>query len=97
MKDFKTEPNVKIRNYLAQRLYDAGSLEVTTTETVVEPEFQIDDLLIYPLVNFTVKIGDSEKGIFLPKEIWTPISVTCSKFRITGIAEGTVHWQGWVE
>jgi hypothetical protein len=76
--------------------YDAGTIDVTTSNQVVTPDSQLQQLLIYPTVECTVKIGDSTKEIFLPKDVWTPISVLCAKFTIKGSASGKVYWQGWV-
>lgn len=81
--------------------YDAGSVDVNTTETMVLMETDIRQLLIYPTVDAKVSLNDSTtKEIFLPKGMWTAISISrdfiCANFVVTGTAEGKIHWQGWV-
>ena len=64
-------------------------------------ETQIHQLLIYPTVDATVSLnGGTTKDIFLPKGMWTPISISrdfrCIDFVVTSVLAGKVYWQGWV-
>jgi hypothetical protein len=76
--------------------YDAGEVDVSSTPVVVEPEEQLQQLLLYPTVDCFVKIGDSTKEIFVPKTTWTPVSVLCEQFTLRTEGTGKVYWQGWV-
>ena len=81
--------------------YDAGSVDVSTTETMVLMETDVRQLLIYPTVDAKLSLNQSTtKEIFLPKGMWTPISISrdfiCTNFVVTATAEGKIHWQGWV-
>lgn len=81
--------------------YDAGSVDVTSSGVKVLMETQIHQLLIYPTVDATVSLNDgTTKDIFLPKGMWTPISISrdfyCTDFVVTSELAGKVHWQGWV-
>lgn len=76
--------------------YDAGDVSVSAEPTVVTPVEQVQQLLIYPTVDCRVKLNESDKEIFVPKNAWTPISVVCDMFTLIAEGEGTAHWQGWV-
>jgi hypothetical protein len=53
--------------------------------------------MINPLVASTVKLNDSEKEIYLPAGVWTPISVLTDSFTIKTVSEsGKIYWQGWI-
>ena len=83
------------------KAFDSGTVDVDVTEVTVTLELQVSQLLIYPTVNASVTLNDgTTKSIFLPKEMWTPISISrdflCTNFVITAEEAGKVHWQGWV-
>jgi hypothetical protein len=83
------------------KAYDAGSVDVNSTGVKVKMEMEIHQLLLYPTVEAKVTLnGGSTKEIFLPKGMWTPISISrdflCTDFVVTSDAAGKVHWQGWV-
>jgi hypothetical protein len=77
--------------------YDSGEIDGTTTEVEVTLDDRLSQLLIHPLVASTVKLNDSEKEIYLPAGVWTPISVLTDSFTIKTISEsGKIYWQGWI-
>ena len=83
------------------KAYDAGTVDVDSSGVKVVLELQISQLLIYPTVDAKVSLNDSStKEIFLPKGMWTPISISrnflCSNFVVISEEAGRVHWQGWV-
>ena len=85
----------------AIQAYDAGSVDVTSSGVKVLMELEVKQLLIFPTVDATVKLNNaSTKEIFLPKGMWTPISISrdffCTDFTVTSVLAGKVHWQGWV-
>lgn len=85
----------------AIQAYDAGSVDVTSAGVKVLMEMEIRQLLIYPTVDAKVSLNDgTTKDIFLPKNMWTPISISrdflCTDFVVTSELVGKVHWQGWV-
>lgn len=83
------------------KAYDAGSGDVTTTGNKIQLEMDISQLLIYPTVDSFVSLNDSTtKEIFLPKNMWTPISISrnfaCKNFTVKSQETGKIYWQGWV-
>lgn len=81
--------------------YDAGSADVNSTGVKVNVELEIRQLLIYPTVDASVSLNNSTtKEVFLPKGMWTPISISrdflCIDFTVKSVEEGKIHWQGWV-
>lgn len=81
--------------------YDAGSADVNSTGVKVTMETDVRQLLIYPTVDASVSLNDSTtKEIFLPKGMWTPISISrdflCTNFVVKSEEVGKIHWQGWV-
>ena len=80
--------------------YDAGTLEVDNISQVIEPDMAIRHLLIYPKDDCFVTLNDSKKEIFIPKNMWTPISASssflCDKFTIKTATSCIAYWQGWV-
>lgn len=81
--------------------YDAGSVDVDSSGVKVLMEMEVRQLLLYPTVDATVSLNDgSTKVIFLPKGMWTPVSISrdffCTDFVVTSDTAGKVHWQGWV-
>lgn len=77
--------------------YDSGEIDGTTTEVEVTPYETVAQLMINPLVASTVKLNDSEKEIYLPAGVWTPISVLTDSFTIKTVSEsGKIYWQGWI-
>lgn len=81
--------------------YDAGTADVGPTGVKVAMEMEVHQLLIYPTVDATLSLnGGTTKDIFLPKGIWTPVSISrdfyCTDFVVTSDLTGKVHWQGWV-
>ena len=59
------------------KAYDAGTVDVDSSGVKVVLELQISQLLIYPTVDAKVSLNDSStKEIFLPKGMWTPISIS---------------------
>jgi hypothetical protein len=77
--------------------YDSGEIDGTTTEVEVTPSETVAQLMINPLVASTVKLNDSEKEIYLPAGVWTPISVLTDSFTIKTVSEsGKIYWQGWI-
>ena len=83
------------------KAYDAGSVDVDSSGVKVLMEMEVRQLLIYPTVDATVTLNNSTtKEIFLPKGMWTPISISrdfyCTDFVVTSELAGKIHWQGWV-
>ena len=83
------------------KAYDAGSADLNSTGVKVEIELEVRQLLIYPTVDSFVSLNDSiTKEIFLPKGMWTPISISrnfaCSNFVVKSEEAGKIYWQGWV-
>lgn len=83
------------------KAYDSGSADVDSTGAKIEVELEIFQLLIYPTVDSFVSLNDSTtKEIFLPKNMWTPISISrnfaCKNFTVTSQETGKIYWQGWV-
>ena len=83
------------------KAYDAGTVDIDSTGVMVLLEMEIRQLLIYPTVDASVTLNDGDtKSIFLPKGMWTPISISrdflCANFVITSEEAGKAHWQGWV-
>jgi len=83
------------------KAYDAGSADVGLTPVKIEVESGVTQLLIYPTVDASVSLNDKiTKEIFLPKNMWTPISISrnfaCTNFVVTAQATGKMYWQGWV-
>lgn len=80
--------------------YDSGEIDGVHTEggeVTVTPDNRLSQLLVYPAVDASVKLNDSEKWIYLPAGAWTPISVACDSFKIKGASEsGKIYWQGWI-
>jgi hypothetical protein len=77
--------------------YDSGEIDGTTTEVEITPSETVAQLMINPLVASTVKLNDSEKEIYLPAGVWTPISVLTDSFTIKTVSEsGKIYWQGWI-
>jgi len=76
--------------------YDSGEIDGTTTEVVVTPSDRLAQLLVYPTVESSVILNDSDKVIFLPSGAWTPISILTNSFIIkTNEEAGKIYWQGW--
>ena len=77
--------------------YDSGQLtNVGIAGQTVSPENKLAQLLIYPREDCKLTINGSDKWIFLPKEMWSPISILCDTFNVATIAgTGDVFWQGW--
>ena len=76
--------------------YDSGEIDGTTTEVEITPTDRLSQLLVYPAVESKVKLNDSEKWIYLPSSVWTPISVLTESFKIkTYTEDGKIYWQGW--
>ena len=78
--------------------YDAGSIDVTAAylEAAITPDDMIRQMLVYPTVDCIIKANDSEKEIFLPASIWTPLGFQITSFNVKTIAgTGKIHWQGW--
>lgn len=76
--------------------YDAGTIIATTNyaETILDQEVQ--QLLIFPKVECLLKVNGSEKEIYIPADMWTPILLRVNDFKIKGLSEGgTLYWQGW--
>lgn len=83
------------------KAYDAGSADVNSTGVMVLLEMEIRQLLIYPTVDASVSLNDgTTKEIFLPKGMWTPISISqnflCANFVVKSEEAGKIYWQGWV-
>lgn len=83
------------------KAYDAGSGTVDPSGVKIEVELEIFQLLIYPTVDSFVSLNDSTtKEIFLPKNMWTPISISrnfaCKNFIVKSQEAGEIYWQGWV-
>lgn len=80
--------------------YDAGSIDVSSVGVKVGLELEVRQLLIYPTVDSFVTLNDFTKQIFLPKNMWTPITVSNSwvlgSFTVISQEAGKIHWQGWV-
>lgn len=81
--------------------YDAGSVDVDVSGVKVTMEMEVHQLLIFPTVDAKVTLNEgSTKEIFLPKGLWTPVSISrdfhCTDFTVTSELAGKVHWQGWV-
>lgn len=81
--------------------YDAGSVDVSSSGVKVAMEVGVHQILLYPTVDATVSLnGESTKEVFLPKGIWTPISISrdffCTDFVVKSVSAGKVYWQGWV-
>lgn len=76
--------------------YDAGTETVTTNYATIELAQEVQQLLILPKVECMLKVNGSEKEIYLPADIWTPILLRTTEFALKGTSEGgTVYWQGW--
>jgi len=76
--------------------YDSGEIDGATTEVEIIPSDRLDQLLVYPTVESSVKLNDSDKVIFLPSGAWTPISISTNSFTIKTLTEaGKIYWQGW--
>lgn len=92
--EFNNYMNRTITTYLD---YDSGEIDGTTTEATVTLSQQIVQLLVYPTVESSIKLDDSTKSIYLPANVWTPISVVCDSFKIKTLSEDNkIYWQGWV-
>lgn len=76
--------------------YDSGTLEAVSGEVVVTPAQTVVQVLLFPTEDASVKLNDSEKWIFLPAGMWTPISIPTETFTVKVLAgSGDIHWQGW--
>ena len=83
------------------KAYDAGAADVNSSGVKVEMEMEVHQLLLYPTVDAQLTLnGGTTKPVFLPKGMWTPISISrdfyCTDFVVTSETVGKVHWQGWV-
>jgi hypothetical protein len=81
--------------------YDAGSVDVNSSGAKILMEMEVHQILLYPTVDATVSLnGESTKEVFLPKAMWTPISISrdfyCTDFVVKSVTAGKVYWQGWV-
>ena len=81
--------------------YDAGSADVDSSGVKVLVEPGVHQILIYPTVDATVSLNNgTTKEVFLPKAMWTPISISrdffCTDFTVTSELAGKIYWQGWV-
>ena len=81
-------------------VYDAGSVDVSSEGVKVDIGLDVRQLLIYPMVDSFVSLNGSTKEIFLPKNMWTPITISKSwvleNFTVKSQEAGKVYWQGWV-
>ena len=76
--------------------YDCGSLESVDVEQVIVPCKTVMQLLIFPTEDALVNINEVGKWIFLPANMWTPISISVVKFAVKTVDSlANIYWQGW--
>jgi hypothetical protein len=78
--------------------YDSGSESVTTDYPMLDfvLDREIQQLLLFPKVECLIKLNGSDKEIYLPADMWTPILLRITSFSVKAMSEaGTLYWQGW--
>jgi predicted nucleic acid-binding protein len=92
----KFKKSIPFKNAGTYLNYHAGEIEGTTSEESVSMVEEIEQLLIFPKVESKIKLNGSTEEIYLPANIWTPISIRTNNFIIKTISEeDKIYWQGW--